>query len=126
MSTTANYASNPLANGARIATANTNRDGTGTLDTVFAPGALGGRVDEVVIIATATTTAGMVRLYRHDGTNVRLWREVPVSAVTPSGTVSAFTATVIATLILGPNESLRASTHKAESFDVHVTIGGAN
>ena len=120
MSTTAQYASTPIANGARIATANTNRDGTGTLGTVFAPGANGGRVDEVTIVATATTTAGMVRLYRHDGTNVRLWKEVPVSAVTPSGTVQAFTATIIATLILGPNESLRASTHNAESFDVHV------
>ncbi|MCT6721745.1 hypothetical protein [Acidovorax sp. K2F] len=124
MSTTAQYASSPIANGARIATANTNRDGTGTLGTVFAPGANGGRVDEVTIVATATTTAGMVRLYRHDGTNVRLWKEVPVSAVTPSGTVQAFTATIIATLILGPNESLRASTHNAESFDVHVSVGG--
>jgi hypothetical protein len=124
MSINAQYASTPIANGARIATANTGRDGAGTLGTVFSPGANGGRIDEITIAAIGTTTAGMVRLFRHDGANARLWREIPVTAVVPSGTVPAFTSSVFATLILGPNESLRASTHNAESFDVQVTLGG--
>jgi hypothetical protein len=125
MSTTANYAATPRAAFGQVSVANTNRDGTGTIATIFTAGASGSRVDDVVIVATGTTTAGMVRLFLHNGTDARLWVEVPVSAATPSGTVQAFTASLLnQSLILPTGWSLRASTHNAETFNVIVDRAG--
>lgn len=125
MSTTANYASTPRAAFGQVSTANTNRDGTGTIATIFTAGASGSRIDDIVVIATGTTTAGMVRLFLHDGTNARLWVELPVTAATPSGTVQAFAASLLnQSLILPSGWSLRASTHNAETFNVIVDRAG--
>lgn len=108
-----------------ISTANTNRDGTGTIGTVLTAGSNGSRIGQVVIIAQGTTTAGMIRLFIHNGTTAFLHKEVAVTAITPSGTVQAFTATVVYPngLVLPTGYSLRASTHNAESFNV-IAEGG--
>ena len=125
MSTSAQYAAMPKTAVAQVTTANTARDGTGTIATVFTAGASGSRIDDVTITAVATTTAGMVRLLLHDGTNARLLREVEVSAITPSGTVAAFIASLSnLALVLQSGWSLRASTHNAETFNVCVTRAG--
>ena len=125
MSTSSNYAATPKTAVAQVTTANTARDGTGTLATVFTAGASGSRIDDIAIIATGTTTAGMVRLFLHDGTNARLWREVAVSAITPSATVSPFSSLLGSlALVLQTGWSLRAATHNAETFNVLVTRAG--
>lgn len=125
MSITSNYAATPKTAVVLISTANTARDGTGTLGTVFTAGSSGSRIDDIVIEATATTTAGMVRLFLHNGTSAFLWKEVPVSAVTPSATVGTFSSLLYnQALILQTGWSLRASTHNAETFNVLVTRAG--
>lgn len=125
MAVQAQYAATPRAALGQVSTANTNRDGTGTLATIFTAGSTGSRVDDIVIVATGTTTAGMVRLFLHDGTNARLWQEVSVSAVTPSGTVAAWTQTLSnLALVLPSGWSLRASTHNAETFNIIVDRAG--
>lgn len=122
MASNANYAATPKTAVAQLSAANTNRDGTGTIVTVLTAGTAGSRVDDIVITATGTTTAGMIRLFLHDGTNARLFREVPVTAITPSGTVQAFTASLTnLALVLASGWSLRASTHNAEAFNINVT-----
>jgi hypothetical protein len=125
MSNAANYAATPRAAAGQVSTANTNRDGTGTIATILTAGASGSRVDDITVIATGTTTAGMVRLFVNDGTNTRLWLEIPVTAATPSGTVQAFTATLLNQALLLPSGySLRASTNNAETFNVIVRRAG--
>lgn len=125
MSTSSNYAATPKTAAAQVTTANTARDGTGTLATVFTAGTSGSRIDDIAITATGTTTAGMVRLFLHDGTNARLWREVAVSAITPSATVSPFSSLLGSlALVLQTGWSLRASTHNAETFNILVTRAG--
>lgn len=125
MATTVNYANTPKIGIGQISTANTNRDGTGTIGIVFTAGTAGSRIDSIVIKATATTTAGMVRLFLHDGTNARLFTEVPVQPATPSGTIPAFEAQLttnnaphLLPLIIPTGWSLRAATHAAEAFNV--------
>ena len=113
---------------AQASTANTNRDGSGTLATVFTAGSNGSQLDHIDITAAGTTTAGMVRLFIHDGTNARLWKEVLVTALTPSATVKGFASTIDCSersnaLYLPSGYSLRAATHNAESFNV-VAVGG--
>ena len=110
----------------QIATANTLRDGTGTLGTVYTAGASGARIDRLNITATGTTTAGMIRLFLFDGTNNRLIQEQPVVAVTPSATMPAYTADIVFDqgLTITAAFVLRASTNNAETFNVTVTNGG--
>lgn len=125
MSTSANFASTPVSGSARISTANTARDGTGAIAIVYTAPAGGARIDDVTIAAIGNTTAGMIRMYLHDGTAYRLFRELNVSVVTPSGTVPAFIAQLSNLgLVLPSAWSLRVSTHNAESFDVTVTAAG--
>jgi hypothetical protein len=125
MSTQAEDASTARTAQAQVTTANAARDGTGTVATIFTAGSSGSRIDDLTIQATATTTAGMVRLFLHDGTNTRLFREISVSAATPSATVAAYTSSLSnLALILQSGWSLRASTEKAETFNVLVTRAG--
>jgi hypothetical protein len=125
MATAAQYAATPRAALGQVVTANTARDGTGTIATIFTAGASGSRVDDIKIQALATTTAGVVRLFLHDGTNARLWQEVMVTATTPSTTVQAFNTTLYnQALILPTGWSIRASTNNAEGFNVIVTRAG--
>jgi hypothetical protein len=125
MATTVNYANAPRNSVGQISVANSARDGTGTIVSVFAAGTNGSRIDVITVKATATTTAGMVRLFLHDGTNARLWTEVPVTATTPSGTQPSFEANLtsgnlssLLPLHLQSGWSLRAAPHNAEAFNV--------
>ena len=127
----ANYVVTPK-NGAfvQVSTANTNRDGTGTLGTVFtaASSSAGSRIDRVAIKATGTTTAGMIRLFvaNSAATSIRLIKEIPVIAITPSGTQPSFGVEVVFDngLILENAATLRASTHNAETFNVQPIVAG--
>lgn len=116
----------------QVTTANTNRDGTGTIATIATAGASGSRIDTVVIKAVGTTTAGMIRLYLNDGTNSRLFDEIPVIAVTPSATIPAWEAVAgnnapVSSgkypLFIQTGWSLRASTQIGETFNV-IPSGG--
>lgn len=134
MAVAPNYSSTPKIGIAQIATANAARDGTGTMGTVFTAGANGSRIDTIEVQATAATTAGMVRLFIHDGTAARLFAEVPVSIQTPSSTATAWSATyssqagnlagaTVMPIILPTGYSLRAATNNAEAFNV-LAFGG--
>jgi hypothetical protein len=112
---------------ANIATANTNRDGTGTIGTVLTADADGTRIDHIDICATGNTTAGVVRLYitLDSGPTSRLWKEILVGAITVSTSVAAFMRRINCALpendlVLPTGYSLRASTHNAETFNVHA------
>lgn len=126
MSTTANFFRTPRTAVAQVTTANTARDGTGTIATVITGAASGTRIDDIEINATGTTTAGVIRLFLHDGTNARLLREILVGAITPSTSVAAFNTrlTDLAIILQNASWSLRASTNNAETFNVAVTRAG--
>jgi len=125
MATTAQYASTVQNASAQISTANTNRNGTGTIVSVMTGATNGTRIDDISIVATGTTTAGVVRLFISDGSNIRLWQEILVSAITPSTTVAVWSYTLLnQALILENGWSLQASTNNAETFNILVTRAG--
>lgn len=109
----------------QISTANTALDGSGTVGTLATAGTNGSLIELVRIKAAGTVTNGMIRLFIHDGTNFRLYKEVAVTATTPSGTVQAFEAEYTPTedLVLQSGWSLRCSTNNAETFNVFATGG---
>lgn len=120
------FATTPRIELGQVSTANTNRDGTGTIATILTGGTSGTRINEIVVEGTATTTAGMVRIYLHDGTNARLFDEFVVTAVTAAASTPVYRGSkVYENLTLPSNSwSIRASTHNAETFN--VTVLGAD
>jgi len=57
------FATTPRIGAASVSTANTNRDGTGTIATVFTAGASGSKIERVVVKATADPADGVVILW---------------------------------------------------------------
>ncbi len=110
-----------------ISTANTGRDGSGTIGTVLAAATDGTRITRIVIKATVTTTAGTIRLFIHDGANYFLWREIATTAITVSATQPAFEYILYlygeAAIVPPSGYSLRASTEKAENYNI-IAEGG--
>ncbi len=139
MAAAAQYTRDVISASASISTANTGRDGTGTLGTVYtarsaANGGTGARIDSITVEATSTTTAGMVRIFVTDsGGTARLVKEIAVSALTPSATVKAFTipttegadanGVLPLGILLAPGDILKAGTHNAETFVVRAQGG---
>lgn len=129
MATAAAYASTPLIAVGQVTTANTARDGTGTIVTIATGAAAGTRIEDISIKAIATTTAGTIRFFisTDSGTTNRLWKEVPVTAITASASVAAWSYDLTDLALLLPNNTtmLRASTEVAATFNIIVTRAGS-
>ncbi len=116
-------------------TANTNRDGTGTIadivSNVSPAGPNGCLVRWISVETTAASTitsAGMLRFYLWDTANYRLFREIQVSAITPSATVKGWSLQAVTTeadiangrwninLELPPGYKFGVSTHIGDAF----------
>lgn len=117
----------PVAAVANISSAITTRTVTGVtgLTSLKAAGSFGTRIDRISIRATATTTAGTIRIWLYDGSgNANLIWEEPVYAVTPSATLPAFSADIVLEdLVIPSGKTLYVSTEKAEAFNV-IAFGG--
>lgn len=125
MSSAPVFVGTPKAWQQQISTANTLRDGTGTVGTVVTAGSNGSRISGVRVIGVGTVTAGVVRLFLNDGTNKRLLREILVPATTPSTSVECWYADVVFPdgIVLPSGWSLLAATNNAETFNVFA-FGG--
>jgi hypothetical protein len=124
MATSPNFAATVRAAAGALSTADTSRTAPTTVVTIFTAGASGSRIDEVNVIATGTTTAGVVRLWLYTGSVYYLIEEVLVTAITPSTTVATFNTTLtFNNFMLPTGHSLRATTNNSEGFNV-VAFGG--
>lgn len=106
---------------ATISTANSNLDGEGTLGTVLTATANGTTIQNVTVKSQGNTTAGMVRLFLYDGTNTKLLKEIEVEATTKSTTAHSFSKSIDfdgKDFALKSGWSLKASTEKAETFNI--------
>jgi hypothetical protein len=86
---------------ARVAAANTSRDGTGAVTVAFTAAANGSRVDRITVTAsstgsTATNQAMIARIFISDtgGTNYRIYKEQALASTAASTTVIGATATI--------------------------------
>lgn len=118
------FAQTPVCGHGQVSTANTNRDGTGTLVTLYTAGTNGGRVEYIRAKAAVTTTAGMVRIFlsTDSGTTKRLWAEIAISAVTVGASTQSAEGEYRPTLplVLPASAILYASTHNAEAINCFV------
>ena len=121
MATSPVFAVTPRIGMAELSSANTNRDGTtGTYVDVIIGASTGTRIAEIVVQASVTTTAGMVRLFITDGSTTRMFDEVSVAAATVSATVKGTRVSTTYNNLILPNASWKiiASTHNANNINV--------
>lgn len=138
MATNAQYTAAPILELSLINTANTNRDGTGTMSLICAgltaaSGAgVGKRINRITVVANQTTTAGAVRFFgtTDGGTTRRLLSERIVAAITPSTTIPVFRTDVpelvgmiLPGTVAGLTAGLFASTNAGETFSIMVESG---
>jgi len=115
------FAVTPRIGMAELSVANTNRDGvTGTYVDIIVGASTGTRIAEIVVQASVTTTAGMVRLFVTDGATTRMFDEVAVAAATVSASVKGTRLSTTYNNLILPNASWKiiASTHNANTINV--------
>jgi len=122
------FASTPKAAVAYTSTAKTGitqtASATGISD-LYTAGSAGSRIDDILITFAAASTAGMVRFWLFDSTNYSMIYEVPVSAVTPSSTVKAFSSSLTdLAWCIQSGWKLCVSTNNAEAVTIAVTRAG--
>lgn len=126
--TTPVFVLTPRSPAVRFATANTGRDGTGTLGTLFTAGTNGAFFKGFRYQAEGTTTAGVIRIFIQaaGAGNNELKREMIVAAITPSTTVEATSAEWYPSggIVLAANDVVKVGTHIAETFSAWLEGGG--
>jgi hypothetical protein len=111
------YSGTPNVAWGTVATANTAKDGTGTVVTVFTAGADGGRCDYVRARALGTNIATVLRVFINNGSsnavaaNNTLFTEITVAATTLSEVAAQVENTINLGLALDPG------------YKVNITIG---
>ena len=103
-----------------VAAANTARDGTGTVDTVFTADAVNGSfVNKIILRSRGTNVATVMRVFLNNGltnataANNVLINEIGLVATTASETASLFASELPLNLALPPG------------YRLHVTLGTA-
>jgi hypothetical protein len=140
MSTQPSFAATPLSPVVFFNTANTARDGTGTIDLLCTGRVPGSRIQRVQFRAVGLTSGGVVRVFKRgngltlDGTGSitgwaaatwRLIEEVLVQPITPSTTQKVWSGewAPLDGFDLAPFESLGVTTEIAQGFTAQV-FGG--
>ena len=109
-----------------IATLDASLTAPAVAGTVWTAGANGSRIDRIVIKATMTTAAGIVRLFLHDGATYFLFKEITTTVAVPSATVQSFISELdlsATPLYLGSGYTLRATTSTGDDCVV-AAFGG--
>lgn len=105
------FAKTPICKVAAVSTANTNRDGTGTIVDILTAGADGARIDEIVVKATGDPADSVVTIFIHNGTSYFLYDEFDIgNPAAASTTVGGYRESrLYDNLILESGEKLAAA-----------------
>jgi hypothetical protein len=124
MTTSPNFTGTPKNGLVQATVANTARDGTGTLVTVFTAGASGSLI-ECLLLCTPVAAAvqNVLRLFVHDGTNARLIKEIQIGANNASLGDSVYQDIVQMNLVLATGYSLRAAIDQASTLNIFAQGG---
>ena len=129
MASTPQFISTARIGATTVSTANSNRDGTGTIATVLTGAATGTRVNEIVLKATGDPADSIVCLFLHDGTTYSLFDEIDLGdPAAASTTVTGYRTSVRYDNLVLPSASwsLRASITVAPTSGVVnvIALGG--
>jgi hypothetical protein len=118
------FTDTPIAKPVAItATANTSRTTFTTGTDLYTTAGAGFLLYGIDLVATATTTAGVIRIWLHDGTSYFMIGEVLVTAITPSTSVAVWSSRWTPpgrVYRIPPGYKIAVTTHNAESFNAVV------
>lgn len=114
------FAVTPRIGAVSIATADSSYTAPTNFATLISGVSSGTRVSEIVVKNAATSTAALVRIFLHDGTNYYIYDELVVSAATGSATVAQNrTSATYSNLVLpSASWSIRVSTSVSQTTHV--------
>lgn len=129
MAVSPQFISTPRIGVGSVSTANTNRDGTGTIVDILTGAATGTRILEVVLKATGDPADSVVVLYLSDGANSIVFDEIDLGdPAAGSTTATSYRGSVTYTNLVLPNASwkLQASITVAPTSGVVrvIALGG--
>lgn len=131
MASTPNFAATARIGSGVLTTADTSLTAPTTVQTILTAASGGTRIEMIEVMGVATTVAGLVNLFLHDGSTYSLWQQIPISAVTTSTTNPSFVANLssasdilILPLVLPSGWSLRATTTVAQTGIRVIAVGG--
>lgn len=113
--------------GASLATANTAKDGTGTVQTIMTAGADGSRVDYIRVRALGTNTATVLRIFINNGSdpttaaNNVLFTEATIASTTLSEVAALAETTIQLDLPLPAGYKLNATIGTTVAAGLHVS-----
>jgi len=104
------FATTPRLGFAAVSTANTNRDGTGTIADALTAVAAGTRIERVVLQATGDPADSVVTMFLYDGSTYRLFDEFDLgNPAAASTTVPGFRAEKAYSDIVLPSASWKVA-----------------
>jgi enamine deaminase RidA (YjgF/YER057c/UK114 family) len=115
-----------------LLTANTAKDGTGTVATLYTAGVNGSKLNSVQIAYTGTSTATVLRLFINNGSvnstpaNNSLYMSITVAANTLSEVAAAADITQALSLTLPAGYKLLATIGTTVAAALHVTASGGD
>jgi hypothetical protein len=113
----------------KLTTANTAKDGTGTVATVFTAGSSGARIDQIKVRALGTNVATVIRFFVNNGSvnttaaNNSLVHEVTIPATTLSEVAAL--ADIDVTIAKNTTETAVPIPYLPAGFKLNVAIGTA-
>jgi hypothetical protein len=116
MATTPQFVNTPNIGAVTVSTANTGRDGSGTIATCFTAGASGSRIEEVVLKATDNPADSIVTMFLHNGSTYFLFDEYDL------GDPAAGSTTVVAFRVSRPYANLVLPTGWSLRFAITVAL----
>lgn len=126
------YSKEPNVSWGVIDTANTAKDGTGTVVTVFTAGTEGSRVERLKVRAKGTNVATVLRVWINNGStnatagNNTLFTEATIAATTLSETAALVDNEIILNLALPAGYKINITIGTSVAAGLHVTAVGGN
>jgi len=117
----------PKVSWGTVTTANTAKDGTGTVVTVFTAGADGSRIDQIKVRALGTNVATVIRFFVNNGsTNATAANNSLVHDTTIAATTNTETAALVDNNILltvNTTETVPPIPYLPAGYKINITIG---
>ncbi|WP_135553238.1 hypothetical protein [Paenibacillus cymbidii] len=117
----------PKVSWGNVATANTAKDGTGTVVTVFTAGTNGSKIDQIKVRALGTNVATVLRIFINNGsTNATASNNSLIHEVTIASTTLSEVAALVdndVTITKNTTETVVPIPYLPAGYKINITIG---
>lgn len=128
MATTPQFTAIPILKIGQVYTANTNRDGSGSLTDLITGSVNGTKIEHIDIIASGSNSQGSIRFFINNGISTFLIKEQSVESTVATGLLIPYSTSLDfsdqnSQFIIPSNYILKAATYNAEPFNIIIHGG---